>query len=108
VNDKKEKKALSLIKQFQTIENIYTHLDEIDSSVANILKDQKDIAFFSKSMVKLAEVDLSTISLENMKFTLNYDHYISTLGKKYSFASLEKLLLEMKKEDEKPKQLGLF
>jgi len=105
VNGIGEKKARSLVQQFQTVENIYAHLESIEPFVANILKDQKEVALFSKSMVQLAEVDLSMVALEDFRFTLDYDLYLSILGKKYAFASLEKLLLDMKKEAERPQQL---
>ena len=59
VNGIGEKKARSLVQQFQTIENMYEHLDVMDAFVANILRDQKEVAMFSKSMVKLAEVEVS-------------------------------------------------
>ncbi|MDR0283255.1 MAG: hypothetical protein LBI53_08485 [Candidatus Peribacteria bacterium] len=108
VNGIGEKKARNLVQQFQTVENIYAHLESIEPFVANILRDQKEVALFSKSMVQLAEVDLSTIVLGDFRFVLDYHHYISVLGEKYGFASLEKLVLDMKKEAERPQQLGLF
>ena len=108
VNGIGEKKALSLVQQFQTVESMYEHLDDMDIAVANVLRDQKEAAFFSKSMIKLAEVDVSAVALEDLRFKLDYNHYISVLGEKYAFSSLQKSLLEMKKEDEKPQQLGLF
>jgi len=108
VNGIGEKKALSLVQQFQTVENMYEHLDDMEETVANILRNQKEIALFSKSMIQLMDVDLGQIVLEDLKFSLDYEKFISVLWNKYSFVSLEKLLLEMKKEAEKPQQLGLF
>lgn len=108
VNGIWEKKALSLVQKFQTIEQMYEHLDDMDASLAAILRDQKELALFSKSMIQLVSVDLSEHSLDDVKFSLDYEKYLSILWKKYEFSSLEKLLLEMKKEDDKPQQLWLF
>jgi DNA polymerase-1 len=68
-------KAQTLVYQYQTIENMYDHLDFIDPSVAKILAENKESAFNSKSLIQLAQVDLSGVSLENLKFHLNYEEY---------------------------------
>lgn len=103
-----QKKALSLVQQYQTIENMYTRLDEMESSVAKILSEQKNEAFASKKLIQLANVDVSHISLESLKFDVDYDKFLDILCGQYGFSSLHKVLIEMKKENEKPQQLGLF
>ena len=102
-----EKKALSLVQNYQTIENIYEHLDEIEAGVSAILSTYRQEAFDSKKLVQLAEVDVP-LSLEQLQFSLDYDEYSKILVEKYQLSSLGKLLTEMKKESEKPQQLGLF
>ena len=103
-----EKKAQSLIQHYGTIENIYDHIEELDSSESNILKDQKEDAFFSKKMIQLADVDLSETKLDDFKFNFDWSKYIDIICNQNWIKWLEKPLIEMKKEFEKPQQLGLF
>lgn len=103
-----EKKALNLIQQYNSIENIYEHIDEIQPSISGILTVWKEDAFASKKLIQLAEIDLSSENLEKFRFSLDYSQWIDILWRKYHFSSLEKLLLNMRKEAEKPQQLGLF
>lgn len=64
VNGIGEKKALALIKQFQTIENIYNSLDIIDNkSLKQQLINGKDNAFLSK---KLATIDHTIIDIPDL------------------------------------------
>jgi DNA polymerase-1 len=74
-----EKKAMTLIYQYQTIENIYAHLDYIEPYLAKILEKDKKSAFASKQLIQLAKVDLSGVSLDTFKFTLDYDKYEDVL-----------------------------
>lgn len=103
-----EKKAQSLIQHFWTIENIYDHINEIEKSESSILESQKEDAYFSKKMIQLAKVDLSWTKLSDFKFNFDWTKYINTICKNHWLTSLEKVLTEMKKEFDKPQQLGLF
>jgi len=103
-----EKKAQSLIQHYGTIENIYDHLNELENSEISILESQKDNAFFSKRMIQLANVNLSNTQLDDFKFNFNWNKYIDIICKQHWINWLEKPLTEMKREFEKPKQLGLF
>lgn len=103
-----EKKAQSLIQYYWTIENIYEHISELDNTESKILNDQKENAFFSKKMIQLANIDLSEPKLEDFKFNFNWSEYIEIICNKHWIKWLEKPLIEMKKQFEKPQQLGLF
>jgi DNA polymerase-1 len=103
-----EKKAQSLVQHYGSIENIYNHLNELDNSESSILWSQKDDAFFSKKMIQLANVDLSDTQLENFKFNFDWNKYINIICNENGLNWLMKPLTEMKKEFEKPQQLGLF
>lgn len=103
-----EKKAQNLIQHYGTIENIYEHLNELENSEISILWNQKENAFFSKKMIQLANVDLSETKLEDLKFNFDWNKYIDIICNHYWIKWLEKPLTEMKKEFEKPQQLGLF
>lgn len=102
------KKAQSLIQHFWTIENIYENLNKLEKSEFNILSEQKDDALFSKKMIKLVDVDLSEIKLDNFRFKFEWDKYIDIICNKYWIKWLEKLLTKMKTNFEKPQQLWLF
>ncbi|MDR0650949.1 MAG: hypothetical protein LBG59_06205 [Candidatus Peribacteria bacterium] len=103
-----EKKALMLVYQYHTIENIYEHLAYIDPKIAKILADGRLSAFASKQLVQLAQVDTSELPLEKFRFTLDYNKYIDVLCNQHGFSSLYKALMAMKKEETMPQQLGLF
>ena len=103
-----EKKAQSLVQHYGTIENIYDHLNELENSESSILSSQKDDAFFSKKMIQLANVDLSATKLEDYKFNFDWTKYIDIICNQNWLNWLQKPLTEMKKEFEKPQQLGLF
>ena len=103
-----EKKAQSLVQHYGTIENIYDHLNELENSERTILESQKDDAFFSKKMIQLADVDLSATQLDNFKFNFDWSKYIDIICNQHWIKWLEKPLTEMKKDFEKPQQLGLF
>ena len=103
-----EKKAQSLVQHYETIENMYEHLNELENTESSILSSQKDDAFFSKKMIQLANVDLSGIQLDNFKFNFDGNKYIDIICNQNWIKWLEKPLTEMKKDFEKPQQLGLF
>jgi len=103
-----EKKAQSLVQHYGTIENIYNNLNEIEKSVSSVLESQKDNAFFSKKMIQLANIDLSQTKLDDFKFNFDWSKYINIICNQNWIRWLEKPLTEMKKEFEKPQQLGLF
>jgi DNA polymerase-1 len=103
-----DKKALYLIQKYQTLENIYDHLDELDASMVRVLTAGKESAFVSKSLIQLAHVNVADIPLDTFKLTLNYENAAHTLCDCYGFQGFRKTLTEMKKEAEMPQQLGLF
>ncbi len=78
-----EKSAVKLLQQFDTIENIYAHIDEVDKKYRQKLIESKDNVFLSK---KLATI-ITDIPLE-------YD--IETFkAQKYDTSKLSSLFKEM-------------
>jgi len=60
-----EKTALSLIKQFGSVENLYERIDEVErKSVRQKLEDNKELAFMSK---KLATIERNIPCISNME-----------------------------------------
>ncbi len=67
-----EKTALPLVRKYKTLENIYSHLDELPVNIKNKFVEQKEMAFLSKELVKLIvdpglNVELVPFSIENFK-----------------------------------------
>lgn len=103
------KKASDLIKKYQTIDNIYSHLDEISPDIKQKLEDSKDAAIFARSLIELKTVpELQTQSTDTIKFELNFDLYKKVLVQEYWFNSFEKTLDEIKKKLLTPQQSSLF
>lgn len=103
-----QKKALSLVQEFHTLEGIYEHLDELSPAVKSLLLSGKEDAFYSKRLVQLASIDFNETALEEFAFHFDVDLWLELLCQRYGLSSLKKILLEIKKEAEKPQQLGLF
>lgn len=101
-------KASTLIYQYHTIEAIYENLDYIDPTIAKLLRAGKEDAFRSKKLIQLAEVDLSSLQLETLKFKMDYEKYLSVLCEQHWFTSFRKFIEELRREETKPKQMGLF
>lgn len=103
------KKASELIKKYQTIDNIYSHLDELSPDIRQKLEDSRDIAIFARSLVELKDIpELQIHNIEQTKFELNFDVYKKVLVQEYWFASFEKTLDEVKKKLLIPQQSSLF
>ena len=103
------KKASDLIKKYGTIEQIYTHLDEIQGEIKEKLINWKEDAFFSKELILLMQVpELQAYPLENMKLRIDFAKWEEILVQKRGFKNLQKILQEEKKKTEQPQQLGLF
>lgn len=103
------KAALDLIKKYQTIENIYEHIDEITGSVKEKLVADKEMALKSKYLVTWMPVpgweNIDPASLENK---IDFSHWKDILLRKYEFNSMEKGIETLKKTYEQPTQTGLF
>lgn len=48
-----EKGAIKLISQYQTLDGIYEHIDEITGSIGNKLRDGKDSAYISRFLAEI-------------------------------------------------------
>lgn len=103
------KGAIDLIKQYQTIENIYEHIDEITGGIKEKLIAEKEMAFKSKELVTWMEVpgwtDIDPKVIEN---NIDFSHWKDILINKYQFMSLEKGIDALKKTYILPTQGGLF
>lgn len=103
------KAALDLITKYQTVENIYEHIDEITGAVKDKLIADKEMAFKSKELVDRMPVPgWENIQPEKIAHSIDFDHWRSVLLDKYQFASLEKQITNVKNAYTLPQQVGLF
>jgi DNA polymerase I len=70
-----EKTAIALIQQFQTLENLYNGLDELDkmklrgaARVRELLEKDKDNAFLSRALATVKRDVPIAVSLEDLQF----------------------------------------
>jgi DNA polymerase-1 len=101
--------ATDLIKQYQTIENIYDHIDQISPSAQEKLIASKASAFKSKELIILMDVPgIESARLEQFVCTPNISERSDILVRQYEFTSMNKHLDQMKKTLQKPVQESLF
>lgn len=95
-----EKTALKLLADYQTVDNVYEHLDEIKGKLREKLETDKEQAFLSK-MLATIKTDLTLpFSCDDLSYVKNedtlYDFY-----RKYEMNSL------LKKQVKKPKATAI-
>ena len=67
-----EKTALKLISEYNTLDNLYEHLEEIKGKVKEYLSDKKDMAYLSKDLVTIRtdvpiEINLKDAEIPELK-----------------------------------------
>jgi DNA polymerase I len=94
-----EKTASALIQQFQTLENLFEHLDEIEQMklrgakrVRQILEDGKDKAFLSRDLATVKRDVPIDIGLPELQFTGFNLEKVRTLFTELEFTNLIKLI----------------
>ncbi len=103
------KGATDLIKQYQTIENIYDHIDAISPSAKEKLITGKENAFKSKELIILMDVPgIESATLDQFVCTPDIAQRSDILVRQYEFTSMNKHLDQMKKTLQKPVQESLF
>jgi len=86
-----EKTASTVIQEFQTLENLYEHFDEIllSDRVKNLLREGKEMAFFSRELATIVCNVPMQFSMESALFSETYDReYVISLFKTLEFNSL--------------------
>jgi DNA polymerase I len=85
-----EKTAISLIQKFQTLENIYQNLDQVENRWRNKLEQNKESAFMSRDLAQI-KTDLKIkLDLEHAKAQELDIPAIETIFKDLEFRSLLK------------------
>ncbi len=92
-----EKTALTLLKDYQTIENLYDHIENIKGKTKEKLLNDKEKAFFSKELATIyRDVPLNIEDLENIKYEPSDNKELYELYQELEFYSLIK---DIKKEN---------
>ena len=90
-----EKGAVKLLQEYQTLENLYDHVDEISGATGKKLADGKELAFISKQLATIQfdaplEFDAEATKLADF----NPENVVSTL-KKFQFNSLLRKFIKL-------------
>ena len=85
-----EKTALKLLKDYDTIENLYEHIDEVKGAVHNKLVDGKESAFASKDIATIYREVPVDLYIEDMKYTSTISDSLIDLYKELEFHSFIK------------------
>ncbi|MCQ2570749.1 MAG: DNA polymerase I [Candidatus Saccharibacteria bacterium] len=83
-----EKGAVKLLQEYETLENLYEHVDEIPGATGQKLKDGKELAFISKQLAQIQfDAPLEFDSAATKLADFNPDNVLTVL-KKYQFNTL--------------------
>lgn len=94
-----EKGAIKLLKEYQTIENLYEHIDKIKGSTHDKLVTFKEDAFMSKKIATIyCDVPLK-ISLNDLKYDGPDNELLYDVFSKLEFTSLLSNLTKEKKNE---------
>lgn len=103
------KKASDLVQKYQTIDNMYSHIDDITGDVKQKLIDGKEEAYKSRGLIELKPIpEIESTNLKNFALELDFPKYKKVLVEEHHFNSFEKTLDELKKKLQSPVQVGLF
>jgi len=103
------KKASDLIQKYQTIDNIYTHIDEITGDIKQKLIDGKEDAYTSRGLIELKPItEIENTDLKNFALELDFVKYKQVLVDEHHFNSFGKTIDELKRQIQMPVQTGLF
>ncbi|MCT2537190.1 DNA polymerase I [Aquibacillus koreensis] len=98
-----QKTAVKLLKQYQTLENLYEHIDEVSGKkLKEKLENHKDDAFMSKELVTIKCDSPIEIKLDDIQYTGYEANQVSSIFKELGFQSLlTRLEGEVSLEDSK-------
>jgi len=102
-----EKTAVVLLQKYNTIENIYDHLEELEPKYIKLLKDQKENALFSKKLATLADAPVNFNVSESKLFTFDRKRVIEYFDRMGFKSLIPKIPILGKIEHEK-KDIGLY
>jgi 5'-3' exonuclease len=94
-----------LIQKYQTIDAIYTHIDEISGDVKQKLLDGKQDVAQSRQLIELKHIpEIQSTTLDTFALKLDFATYKDVLVHTHHFTSFDKTLDELKKQLQMPIQ----
>lgn len=101
-----DKIATALLKEFKTLENLYSKIDKVDNKkLADRLKQNKKMAFFSKKLATIREDVPIKVSLRDLDWKKDYDiKKAKQTFEQFHFKSLIKRLQGYEPEPEAKQQ----
>ena len=100
-----EKTGVSLLQQYQTLDGVYAHLDEIKPSIAKKLEAGKELAYLSQEVAEIWLDAPTPLDLEAMDARSLDTQALGALLERFEFHSLVRRL---PKHMQTSPQLGLF
>ena len=107
-----EKTALTLLKQYDNVENVYKHIQDIKGKLKDKLEEDKNMAFLSKQLATInrnCEIDFN---IKDCKLSFPFDQDTFIFFKNWDFISLIKnpylfrdITIEEVKEDKIEKKV---
>jgi len=98
------KAATDLLSQYQNLDNIYSHIEEIKPSVKEKLIKEKDNAYLSQKLATIIDNIPLDFKLSQTKWNDKIIYGLKNMFKAYNF----KTLISRLDQDTKPKQSSLF
>ena len=98
------KAATDLLSQYQNLDNIYSHIEEIKPSIKDKLTKEKDNAYLSKKLATIIDNIPLNINLSQAKWRPEIIYSLKNMFKNYNFKSLISRL----DQNTKPQQSSLF
>lgn len=85
-----EKKALALIQEYGSVENVYEHIEEIKGKTKDNLKNNKDIAMLSYTLATIkTDCDID-VNINDFKYDFPFGEDVQKFFEKYEFKNLLK------------------
>ena len=95
-----EKTAIKLLSEYDSLENLYTHLDEIKGATNTKLTEGKESAFMSKEIATIYKEVPVSLNIEDLKFNFNPTPELMELYKELEFNSfIKKIDIKPQKEE---------
>ena len=107
-----EKTALNLLEKFETVDNLYENINEVQGKTKEKLLMDKDMAFISKTLATIKRDCDIDFNIEDARFSFPLSQKAYDFFKNYDFTSIIKnnnIFEEIndKKEDKKVKRISL-
>lgn len=102
-----EKTAINLLSKYQTLDNLYEHIDEVTGKTKEKLLNDKQNAYMSYDLATIYRDVPLDFTLEDLKYSgVNQKEYIDIL-KELEFKSLLRKVGEIEKEEEPQKAVNI-